>query len=1038
MISERCQSKMGQEEVEEMAFSQDADTINARLRRVAEFGRLLQTENDLAIDFFFDARPALMKIRPEGTFMEEEELFDLKRSLETIETLVRTLNKSDNGEDGDALRNNIVAGADRNNIMAQADRNYIAEETGQNGFSADSDGSSDEGYQATTEGMPDLDGMQDTDDSDGRQEAAVGQRRRRVNYLYPALHELAEDVITFPLIIKGIDRILDKYGRMKDTASPELERIRQELARLEGSISRTLTSILRTAQHEGTVEKDVTPTMRDGRLVIPVAPAMKRKIKGIVHDESASGKTVFIEPQEVVEANNKIRELENEERREVVKILREMTKEIRPYVSEITESYIFLGEVDFIWAKAKLTDLIGGTFPKVKNEPFIDWIQARHPLLQLAFAKRNGSVSDTYHSAAAERVAQYSSLARATQTSPQARATQTSPLAQGSSQTQASSYGQYSSYGQASSQAQNSSQTQGSSYEPASLQAQSMQSSAQTSSQAQNPSPDTDFSDDEAMAVDNSPKKVVPLDITLTPEKRLLIISGPNAGGKSVCLKTVGLLQYMLQCGLPIPVGDRSTAGVFGSIMIDIGDEQSIENDLSTYSSHLLNMKMMMRHSSAKTLLLIDEFGTGTEPGIGGAIAESVLKQFWKKKAWGVITTHYQNLKLFAQDHEGVANGAMLYDRHEMRPLFQLAIGQPGSSFAIEIARKIGIPEEVIRDASDIVGSDYIQSDKYLQDIVRDKRYWEGKRQTVHQQEKRLDDTIEKYEHDVEALRKERKEILRKAKEEAQALLDEANRRIENTIREIKEAQAEKEATRRIRQEFEDFRDETATVDQKEIDEKIARKMRQIQARRERQQKRKGEKGQWKMENGQWTKTEPKAKAPATGETPDGSADTAAAAAAPQPVVLSPGDTVKLKGTSTVGKIESINGKEALVAFGDIHTRTKLSQLEPAQKVKTLQSDAQAAKASRVTRVTIDTHREHFHQEIDIRGMRADEALDKVMHFIDDAILVGVHNVRILHGKGNGILRQLVRQYLSSVPNVISYRDEHVQFGGAGITVVEL
>ena len=425
-------------------------------------------------------------------------------------------------------------------------------------------------------------------------------------YPYPALHRLAEDVLTFPAMIRRIDSILDKFGKIKDSASMTLAGIRHELAQTEGGISRTLYTILHAAQRDGLVDKDVAPTMRDGRLVIPVAPGLKRRIKGIVHDESATGKTVFIEPTEVVEANNKVRELEAAERREIIRILTVFTAEVRPHVQEILDSYQFLAQIDLIRAKAELAQEMNAFEPQVQSEPHIDWIRAVHPLLQRSLARQD--------------------------------------------------------------------------------------------------------------------KKVVPLDIILTRDKRLLIISGPNAGGKSVCLKTVGLLQYMLQCGLSVPLSERSTVGVFQDIMIDIGDEQSIADDLSTYSSHLLNMKNMMRQSNERTLLLIDEFGGGTEPAIGGAIAEAVLKQFWKKQAFGVITTHYQNLKHFDEDHEGVINGAMLYDRHQMQALFQLSIGQPGSSFAIEIARKTGIPEEVISDASDIVGSEYIQSDKYLQDIVRDKR----------------------------------------------------------------------------------------------------------------------------------------------------------------------------------------------------------------------------------------------------------------------------------------------------------------------------
>ena len=502
----------------------------------------------------------------------------------------------------------------------------------------------------------------------------------------------------------------------------------------------------------------------------------------------------------------------------------------------------------------------------------------------------------------------------------------------------------------------------------------------------------------------------------LTKDKRILIISGPNAGGKSVCLKTVGLLQYMLQCGLSIPIGERSRTGIFNNIFIDIGDEQSMENDLSTYSGHLTNMKYMMRHADARTLILIDEFGTGTEPQIGGAIAESVLKQFCNKGTYGIITTHYQNLKHFADSHEGVTNGAMLYDRHEMKALFQLQTGQPGSSFAIEIARKIGLPDEVIRDASDIVGSDYIQSDKYLQDIVRDKRYWESKRQNIHQREKALEQTIAKYEADIKELEKSRREVLRRAREQAEELLKESNRRIENTIREIKESQAAKEETRRIREELDAFRDDIHSIGNSSDDETIARKIRQIQERKERREKRKKEKAEKKLQQGGKPQT----------------------LAEPQKAkILEAGDTVRIKGLSSIGRIEEVKGKNAVVIFGDIRSKISLEKLEHAEAKKNDDNSRQMS-IGRQTRETIDNRKLNFKQDIDVRGMRGDEAINAVMYFIDDAILVGVSRVRILHGTGTGILKQLIRQYLATVPNVTSYKDEHVQFGGAGITVVDI
>ena len=745
---------------------------------------------------------------------------------------------------------------------------------------------------------------------------------------YPALHRLAKDVLTFPAMIRRIDSILDKFGKIKDSASMTLSGIRHDLSQTEGSISRTLFTILHAAQRDGLVDKDASPALRDGRLMIPVAPALKRKIKGIVHDESATGKTVFIEPAEVVEANNKVRELELQERREIIRILTVFSDEVRPHVAELLASYDFLATIDLIHAKAEWAEATQAFEPEVLSQPHIDWIRAIHPLLQRSLARQD--------------------------------------------------------------------------------------------------------------------KKVVPLDIMLRGERkeekqnnapggRLLIISGPNAGGKSVCLKTVGLLQYMLQCGIPIPIGDRSTVGVFRDIMIDIGDEQSIEDDLSTYSSHLLNMKMMMRQANEHTLLLIDEFGGGTEPTIGGAIAEAVLKQFWQKKAYGVITTHYQNLKHFAEDHPGVVNGAMLYDRHQMQALFQLSIGQPGSSFAIEIARKTGIPEEVIQDATDIVGSEYVQSDKYLQDIVRDKRYWEGKRQTIHQHEKSLEQRITRYDTNLEEIERERKAILRRAKEQAEELLNEANRRIEKTIREIREAQAEKEQTRLIREELNQFREEVTNEDRQGLmsEEDFARKLQQMQERKARKEKRKAE----KMKNEELRMKN------------EGSATVQKSTSTlkPQPSTFKPNDTVRIKGTSSVGTIESIDGKMASVIFGGMRTKVKTAQLERAEMPKPQQTAQQAlmerlapVSTSHMTRSTIEDRKHNYHQDLDVRGMRGDEAVNTVMHFIDDSILIGMTRVRILHGTGNGILRQLIRQYLNTVPNVVKARDEHVQFGGAGITVVDL
>ncbi|MCQ2212132.1 MAG: Smr/MutS family protein [Bacteroidaceae bacterium] len=717
--------------------------------------------------------------------------------------------------------------------------------------------------------------------------------------VYPYLQDLSANVRTFPMVVKRIDQILDKFGHVKDSASPTLMAIRRELASTAGSISRMLNNIMKAAKGDGLVEKDVTPTLRDGRLVIPVAPAMKRKIRGIVHDESDTGKTVYIEPAEVVEANNRIRELEADERHEIKRILLEFCDNIRPDIHDIMFSYEFLADIDFIRAKAKFAIQTNSVEPSIEDRQVVDLSMAIHPLLYLSFKKKEG-------------------------------------------------------------------------------------------------------------------KKVIPLDILLNKKQRILIISGPNAGGKSVCLKTVGLLQYMLQSGMPVPCAESSVMGIFKSIFIDIGDEQSLENDLSTYSSHLTNMKQMMKHADGASLILIDEFGTGTEPQIGGAIAESVLKRFNKRHAFGVITTHYQNLKHYAQETQGIINGAMLYDRQQMAPLYQLQIGNPGSSFAVEIARKIGIPEDVIADASEIVGRDYINSDKYLQDIVRDKRYWEQKRQTIHQHEKQMEATIERYEAEINRLHSERREIIARAKAEAEEILKNSNAQIERTVKEIKEAQADNEATRIIRQNLNDFKRSIKDIDENAMEEDIKRQMEKIKRRRENKGKGKNSNPDISAKGASATKNEPKVFMPQVG------------------------NYVRIKGTSAPGKITKVNGKEAQVAFGSVLTNVRIDRLEPCDAPKENKSASAATFVSAQTRDEIRSRALNFKSDIDVRGMRGDEAVQTITYFIDDALVAGVSRVRILHGTGEGILKTLIRQYLKTIPAVSDIRDEHPQFGGAGITIVEM
>lgn len=807
LLKGRCLSDLGRELVDEIGFISNFNQVTENLSLVSEFVVILQEMENFPTSYYFDLREALTKIRIEGRFLEIQELYDLKRSLETISGIVRFLKQTKDEQ-------------------------------------------------------------------------------------FPCLKRLLVGVQVYPYVIERIDSILNKYGKIKDNASPELARIRKELISKQSGVSRRLQAILKKAQDDGFVDSDASVAMRDGRAVIPVASALKRRLNGIVHDESATGKTSYIEPAEVVELNNEIRELEYAEMREVVKILTIFSNDIRPYLPDLVLAYEFLGKIDFIRAKAIYAIDISGVKPFMEDKCQLEWESAAHPLLMMALRREN--------------------------------------------------------------------------------------------------------------------RKVVPLNITLTPQKHILLISGPNAGGKSVCLKTVGLLQYMLQCGLLIPVRENTVAGIFEKLFIDIGDEQSIENDLSTYSSHLMNMKFFLRNSNEKTLVLIDEFGTGTEPMLGGAIAESILAQLNEMKTFGVITTHYTNLKHFASSTDGIENAAMMYDSSKMEPLFQLDIGKPGSSFAFEIARKIGLPENILQAATEKIGVDHINFDKHLRDIVRDKRYWETKRMKIRKVEKSLDELAEKYETDLSQLDKQRKEILLKARQEAEQILAQANKRIENTIFEIRESQAEKEKTKEIRAKLNAFRHDVleAATSHDEFIEKKIQKLKEKESNRN--QKRPG-------------KILPETKEPE-----------------PKPDEWKAGDKVLMEGNSNVGEILELTEKTAVVAFGQIRTsvnRAKLNKI----------SQNEAKKINRTYNQTmpninkgLSEKRLSFKTEVDVRGQRAEEALQKIQAFIDDAIMLDFSELRILHGKGNGILKEMIRNYLKTEPAVKAFRDEHVQFGGAGITVVEI
>ena len=770
-----CTSSLGKERVDEMQWLTDVAAIETLLHQLREMIALL---NDASLTFpqgeIYDLRDALSRIRIEGLYMDEAELFSLRKMLDYV---------------------------------AQLDRFF----------------------------------------------ALLDKER------YPILSSLPSQLLAacpnashrLPIangLVDAIDSILDRYGKMRDNASPALAQIRKEIRLSQGSVSRVLNAILRQAQADGILDKDAAPTMREGRLVLPVPPAYKRKIGGIVHDESATGKTVFIEPQQVVEANNRIRELEGEERRERMRILLEITAQIRPNIPDILQTEHYLADVDFLRAKALFAIDIQAIVPDVHDRALVDWREARHPVLWLNF-RRQG-------------------------------------------------------------------------------------------------------------------KNVVPLSIRLT-DNRILVISGPNAGGKSVCLKTVAMLQYMLQCGLAVPMHESSQMGIFHKLLIDIGDEQSIEDDLSTYSSHLRNMKYFVRNANGRTLLLIDEFGTGTEPLIGGAIAEAVLAQLNEQHAYGVITTHYSNLKHFAEQTDGIINGAMLYDRGQLKPLFQLSIGQAGSSFAVEIARQIGLPEAIIQRATDIVGEEHIDYDKHLQDIARDKRYWENKRQNIRQREKHLEEKIAHYEEQMAGIKAKKRAIIEEANEQAADILRKSNATIERTIREIKEAKAEKKATQQAR-------------------EKVESLKLKVEGR-------------------------------------------------------------KSKVESQKSKVETTTTKRSqdkvLRDLRDLKILTK----NPAKLIQ----EANTQKPKLVSSNVADELRRRklsFSRELDIRGMRVDEALETVIAYIDDALMVNAEMVSILHGTGTGALKQLVRDYLTERQKSmrrlksgdIVFHDGDPDRGGAGITIVEL
>ena len=711
---------------------------------------------------------------------------------------------------------------------------------------------------------------------------------------YPHLFRRARGVEAFPEIVSRIEALIDRFGNIRDTASPELREIRRMIREREGQASKRLQQVLAAAKSAGIVDADAQLSVRDGKTVIPVAAGNKRKLNGFIHDESATGRTFYVEPVEVVELNNELKDLQYSERREIVRILTQFTEEIRPDAALIADSGDYLADMDMYRAKGVWASENACVKPILSGDDRLVLKDARHPLLQQTLK------------------------------------------AQG--------------------------------------------------------------------------KAVIPLNMELNRAKHILVISGPNAGGKSVCLKTVGIVQYMFQCGFLVPTSEISELPVFNSIYIDIGDEQSIDNDLSTYSSHLLNMKHLLAGASPKTLALIDEFGSGTEPIIGGAISESILERLVDKGCYGVITTHYANIKYFASNHEGVANGAMMFDVQQIRPLFRLEQGKPGSSFAVEIARKIGLPEEIIREAREKAGSDHMDIEKQLREIARDKHYWEQKRDRIRLTDRKVEELESTYTEQLAKIREERQQILKKAKQEAQQLIADANRQIENTIRTIKEAQAEKELTLMARKELETFKEEVEVVDQSKCDEEVQREIERIERRRQRREERKSKQGE---------KTQAAPEAPK-----------------PKPREIVVGSKVKMRGQDVAGEVRMIKGNKCQVAFGVILTMVEKTRLEVVSNNEYREANRPTT-ARTVISTDISQRKLNFTDHIDVRGMRALEALEAVQDFVDDALMVGVGSVTILHGKGTGALKEEIRRYLRTIPDVESVRDEHADRGGAGITIVE-
>ena len=712
--------------------------------------------------------------------------------------------------------------------------------------------------------------------------------------IYPELQKLASPVRHFPEVTRRIENILDKYGEVKDSASDELFAIRRELRAKESTISRRAAAILRKAQEEGIVDEDATVNIRNGKFLIPVSTSAKRKLQGFIFDESASGKTTFIEPAEILELENDIAELHIEEQKEIARILHQFTLFLQPYLPELIAGAAFLGELDFLMAKARTAlDYIAG-MPVISDGGALNLRKARHPLLEKALREEG--------------------------------------------------------------------------------------------------------------------RQIVPLTIELSDSKRILLISGPNAGGKSVCLKTTGLLQYMFQWGMLIPTSEISELPVFNRIMVSIGDDQSLENDLSTYSSFLADMRTMLEKADERTLVLIDEFGSGTEPAAGGAIAEAILSELDRRGVYGVITTHYTNLKLYASSgRTHVTNGAMLYDSAKIEPLFKLEIGLPGNSFAFELARKMKLPESIVKDAESRAGEEYVGIEKNLRKIARGRRQIDERLQKIKHTDRTLDEITERYQQELEELKKERKAILDEARSEAEDIIKGAGAQVEKTIRDIKKASAEKEQTKAARAELQNFLGALETRKKKEDkqrEEYLDRKLMQLEKRKKRKGVQDGETGQ------------------------EGSA------AKPEPLKV--GEKVRVRDNSLVGEVSKVSKNSVTVIIGNISSTMSADKLERISSNEFKEASRKVFKPRiQVQDASVTERKLQFKPELDVRGERLSDAIDIVTHYIDDAVMLGMGQVRIIHGKGTGVLREEIQKYLRSLPG-ISARDEDIRQGGTGVTIVTI